>query len=305
MSEGLFPIRAVARLTGISADNLRKWESRYNAVSPARTKGGRLFSEDDLDRLKLLKRAVDNGYSIGVIASLPNEDLAALQIKTDLALETRDGVDPHSREIDSVIRLISNYEALDAARMLGKLASFLPPSEFIHTIVMPLMGRIGEEWEAGRMSIAQEHLASTMVRDVLSNLVRLYHLQRSKTRLLFATPELEHHELGILAAAVLAAKGGLGIIYLGVNMPLKDLLKAVEKTKPRAVVLGMINRPGQINSNKLYLRSLRQDLPENIDLIAGGHFTKSMEREMSNLAIPIYSGLQGFESKVQQYGAKY
>ncbi len=305
MSEGLFPIRAVARLTGISADNLRKWESRYNAVSPARTKGGRLFSEDDLDRLKLLKRAVDNGYSIGVIASLPNEDLAALPIKTDLALETRDGVDPHSREIDSVIRLISNYEALDAARMLGKLASFLPPSEFIHTIVMPLMGRIGEEWEAGRMSIAQEHLASTMVRDVLSNLVRLYHLQSSKTRLLFATPEHEHHELGILAAAVLAAKGGLGIIYLGVNMPLKDLLKAVEKTKPRAVVLGMINRPGQINSNKLYLRSLRQDLPENIDLIAGGHFTKSMEREMSNLAIPIYSGLQGFESKVQQYGAKY
>jgi len=304
MSEGLFPIRAVAQLTGISADNLRKWESRYGAVNPARTRGGRLFSEEDLDRLKLLKRAVDNGHSIGVIASLPNETLAKLPVSEDGRLSIdKEGNDPHLQEIKKIVSLVCSYEVLEASRILGKLASFFPPSEFIQDIIMPLMRLIGDEWEAKRLSIAQEHLASSMVRDVMSNLVRVYHQKTPKNRLLFTTPDHEYHELGILAAAVLAARGGLGIVYLGANMPVKDLLKAVERTKPRAVVLGMINRPGQINSNKNYLKILSRELPESIDLLTGGHFTKTMAKDLENMAIPIFPSLQAFERKIRHYGA--
>ena len=74
-SEG-YRIGAVSRLTGISADNLRVWERRYQTVTPARTQSGdRLYSLEDVSRLKLIKKLVDSGDTISTIASLDEDEL--------------------------------------------------------------------------------------------------------------------------------------------------------------------------------------------------------------------------------------
>ncbi len=74
-SEG-YRIGAVSRLTGISADNLRVWERRYQTVTPARTDNGdRYYSPEDVSRLKLIKRLVDSGDSISTIARLDEDKL--------------------------------------------------------------------------------------------------------------------------------------------------------------------------------------------------------------------------------------
>lgn len=65
----VYPIRTVARLTGVSDKALRAWEGRYGLITPARTSGGhRLFSESDIVKIKEIKRMLhEDGMSmIGV-----------------------------------------------------------------------------------------------------------------------------------------------------------------------------------------------------------------------------------------------
>lgn len=71
-----YRIGAVARLTGISPDTLRIWERRYEVVEPRRTpKGGRLYSQQDVTRLTMIKTLVDSGHAISTVANLPVEEL--------------------------------------------------------------------------------------------------------------------------------------------------------------------------------------------------------------------------------------
>ena len=61
--EGAYRIGAVARLTGFSPDTLRIWERRYDIVEPQRTpKGGRLYSQQDVTRLTMIKTLVDQAF---------------------------------------------------------------------------------------------------------------------------------------------------------------------------------------------------------------------------------------------------
>ncbi len=74
--EQLYKIGAVSRLTGINSVTIRMWETRYGAVKPVRTDGKqRMYTEDDLARLSLMKQLTSGGDSIGVIAGLALEDL--------------------------------------------------------------------------------------------------------------------------------------------------------------------------------------------------------------------------------------
>ena len=65
-----YPIRAVSRLTGISIDTLRAWERRHDAVTPVRDERGRMYTDADVARLRLLRQAVEQGHSIGRLAGL-------------------------------------------------------------------------------------------------------------------------------------------------------------------------------------------------------------------------------------------
>ena len=74
-----YSIGAVAKLTGLTVHNLRVWEKRHSAVETDRSESGRrIYSESALQRLKLLKHCVDNGFTIGNIANLSNSELQEL-----------------------------------------------------------------------------------------------------------------------------------------------------------------------------------------------------------------------------------
>jgi DNA-binding transcriptional MerR regulator len=74
--EVCFRIGAASRITGIPVDTLRIWERRYGVVTPERSKGAdRLYKQEDIKRLGLLKKLVDRGHSIGSIAGLSDTAL--------------------------------------------------------------------------------------------------------------------------------------------------------------------------------------------------------------------------------------
>ncbi|MCG6897071.1 MAG: MerR family transcriptional regulator [Thiocapsa sp.] len=80
-----YRIGAVSRLTGVPADTLRVWERRYGVVCPVRSdSGARLYGQNDVSRLTLIKRLVDRGDAISSVASLSLDQLRARIRGTDL-----------------------------------------------------------------------------------------------------------------------------------------------------------------------------------------------------------------------------
>jgi len=272
MTRPLLPIRAVAMKTGLTADSIRAWEKRYQAVKPKRAKGGRLFSEEDVNRLILLKQAVDLGHSIGQVARLNNRDLKQVVHGGDSSVEKQTidetSIDPY---LKTIMEGLADYDAVRADRILGKLAALLAPRQFAFEVMVPLMKRVGDAWQRGEIDEAQEHLVSQVLRGVTTTLLRQnLRFHQPTEKLIFSTPEAEHHEFGILVASILTLAAGYGVIFLGPNLPPKAIAKAAQKTGAKAVVLGL--GPGQdLRDDTLFqINQLRRQLNADCQIILGG-----------------------------------
>ena len=229
-----YPIRAVARLTGISIDTLRAWERRYQAVAPERGGRGRLYRDADIARLRNLGALVRRGHAIGSIARLDDRQLATLLDQQEPTASGPPPVVDLSGLVEAVDRV--DLAAIDAA--LNRFATLLPASDFIAHAVLPLMRELGVRWQAGTLTSAQEHVVSAAVRTVLGGLLRTS-IRGSRPTVVFATPQGERHELGLLAAAVLSAERGFNVIYLGPELPAQEIAETAIRTGAAAIVLSV------------------------------------------------------------------
>jgi DNA-binding transcriptional MerR regulator/methylmalonyl-CoA mutase cobalamin-binding subunit len=305
----LYPIRAVSKLTGVSIDTLRAWERRYQVITPQRDERGRLYTEADVQRLRLLNAAVEKGHAIGRLATMSDEELRGLiagpVTVTDGAEATklaRPGVPPLVPH--SVIAAIKRLDYAEAERELSFLAAVLAPRELVHRVALPLMRQVGEDWHEGKLSVAQEHMTSALLRNLLGSLIPLYRRASPAGKLLFATPSGEHHEFGILLSAMLAAGGGLGIVYLGADLPAEEIVAAAQKTAPQAVVLGFIGANGAKTAMK-ELQKVAQKLPAQIELWVGGMKEDDIIKEIKKTRALVIEDFEMLELHLSRLGARF
>ena len=266
-----YPIRAVSKLTGISIDTLRAWERRHAAVTPIRDDRGRMYTDADVDRLRLLHRALAHGHSIGRLAPLTNEELHHLAGEPAAsAAPSPDQTRGTAVDAAALSAALQSYDASAIDREMARLAAVLRPLELLRDALMPTLAQVGDEWHRQRASIAQEHLMSSTVRNILGSFLRVYARPNVPARLLFATPAGERHELGTLGAAMLAASSGLGVAYLGPDLPADDLVESVKAAGAQVMVLGLTRVSGG-RATEQELRAIVRDLPPDVELWAGGH----------------------------------
>jgi len=229
-----YPIRAVARMTGLSVDTLRAWERRYQAVVPDRGDRGRVYAERHIDRLKQLTTLVSSGHAIGSIAGLSDGALRRLR-SGDAADGPRRA--PAAANLDPLLRAVKHYDLDTIESQFHRFALLLPPAELIFGVVLPVLRDIGQRWGEGAITPAQEHLVSGIIRGVLGGLLRVMPRPAHAARIVFAAPANERHELGLLCGAVLAAAGGYRVIYLGPDLPAVEIAKAVTTAAAKTLVL--------------------------------------------------------------------
>ena len=242
-----YPIRAVARITGLSVDTLRAWERRYEAVLPRRDDRGRVYSDADVERLKHLAILVERGHAIGTVASLSTRELTRLIEGSDALAVGREQMP--AADLTASMRAIDRYDLRDLESALARHAAVLPLRELVFGVILPLLRELGDRWEAGTLSPAQEHLVSASVRSALGGLLRSIGASDGSPRILFATPAGERHELGLLCAAVLTAVGGYGVLYLGPDLPAADIARAA-KTSSAGVVVLAATTPGSVTRSE-------------------------------------------------------
>jgi methanogenic corrinoid protein MtbC1 len=238
----MYTIKEAAARTGLSVPVLRAWERRYGVVTPTRTAGGyRVYDDAAVSRLRAMRRLIDDGWSASAAA-------AAIVAGTEAVPESApgEGGAPGSspRAGGRVDRFVDAAAALDAVAIEGVLDDMFAAGTFERVIedqVLPGLRALGDAWQADRVSVAGEHLASNAV---LRRLAAAF--QASANRgdgerpVLVGMAPGARHELGGLIFATAARRGGLPAVYLGPDLPLADWLAAVDRTGARAVVIGAL-----------------------------------------------------------------
>jgi DNA-binding transcriptional MerR regulator/methylmalonyl-CoA mutase cobalamin-binding subunit len=277
-TEPRYPVRLVAFRTGLSPHVLRAWERRYLVVSPSRSDGGqRLYSDLDVERLLRLRRLTDRGHAIGRIAALPLAELVRLEEES----AGRDSGAPSESAADaadaaaSALQATRRLDPTELQAVLERAAVTLGTPVFVDQVVGPLLERIGHGWSQRSVSVAQEHMATAVIRRVLGWLLRLYEARNGAPRLVVATPPHHTHELGALMAAASAAAEGWNVTYLGPDLPVADLVSAAGQSGARAVALSAVHQPegGDLLGA---LRETRSRLPNDVALLVGG--TDALQR---------------------------
>jgi len=262
---GKYRIGAVTRLTGLSADVVRVWERRYGAIRPQRSQAGtRLYSDADIAHLRRLRQAVEKGLSIGQAARLSEDELASAISEINQATDT---TSPYTVVRQRFLEAIAHMDVVTADMEMSRAATLFPARDLIKQVVAPLLAEIGERWAHREFGVAHEHVATNLLRNLLSSLIRLYPPNAHAEAIVMATPAGERHEFGILLAALVAATRGWRVVYVGADLPADEIAYAIRMTKSRYVALSLVNQYPEAAAE---LRALAQQLSANVRVWVGG-----------------------------------
>jgi methanogenic corrinoid protein MtbC1 len=294
------PIGVVSTRTGIPQDLLRAWEKRYDAVVPQRgPTGRRLYSDADIEKLRLLKAAVSGGRRISDVASLSIDELRIVtaEDRTEAAPSPPGGSDLRSGDyLDSALEALEHLDKRQLERALADAAVELSAPDVRRKVIIPLLNCIGDRWQEGTLRIVHEHLASAIVRAFMERPGNGSTLPGAP-RLLITTPSGQRHELGALLAAVAAEEHGWDVIYLGPDLPAEEIAAAVRQLKPRAVALSVIYKNGNLQVQE-EIRKLRRYVSEDIEIFVGGRAAGALKPALDDVGVKCIDNLAEFQSEL-------
>lgn len=268
------PIRVACLRTGLSAHVIRIWEKRYQAVMPRRSSTKRRFyTDEDIERLSLLKQATTLGRSIGQIAGLSRAELMDLLLQDAVAVAPVFNAqgDEHSLEafVENCMKAARNLDSKELETSLARASASLSQPAFLEKFLVRVMSRTGECWRDGTMRVMHEHLLSSVLRSYLGVLRSANQASVHSPLLIATTPAGQLHEMGALATAATAASEGWRVLYLGPNLPYEEIAGAVRQQQARAVALSILYPPDDARLGPELIR-LRQALGTEVELIVGG-----------------------------------
>jgi DNA-binding transcriptional MerR regulator/methanogenic corrinoid protein MtbC1 len=264
-------IAAAERDTGLSKDTLRVWERRYGFPSPPRDDAGeRVYTADQIEKLRILKRLIDVGHRPRQVVALPIDELQQLAEQQHPAVR-RESSNRALPDLDHCLDCLRLHDVDGLRRHLRQAASRVGLAALVTELIAPLNTLVGDAWMRGRLEIFEEHLYTELVQSTLRHAIDALPgaPQTAGPRVLLTTCPGEPHGLGLLMAEAMLCLEGACCISLGVATPIWDIVLAVNALRCDVVALSFT---GCMNPNHVVeaLTELRTKLPARIDVWAGG-----------------------------------
>jgi DNA-binding transcriptional MerR regulator/methylmalonyl-CoA mutase cobalamin-binding subunit len=236
MAEGAqLRIGELSRRSGVSPELLRAWERRYGLLRPQRSAGGlRLYSSSDLERVRAMQRHMTDGLAAREAAALAGQVTEAAAPPRSAAAV----LDPN-RARSQLGDALESFDESRAQGVFDELLSVATVDALLSDVVMPYLHDLGDRWERGELSVAQEHFAANVLRGRLLGLARGWG-RGAGPRALLACPEGERHDLGLIAFGLALRERGWRIDYLGPDTPVESIEEAARRTGPSVVVLSSV-----------------------------------------------------------------
>jgi len=265
--EMLWSMSAVQRMTGIGHHTLRAWERRFGFPVPIRLPSKhRRFTEEQIERLKLIAKALQQGHRAGDVVPLTRAELLQLLEKSE---QHSFAQDKSELWIDKMLEFALAFDGNSINKALHQDAASMGVRTFLHERVEPLLLKVGEAWASGAISIRHEHYLSEILGDVLRVIRKPLEANADGSPILLTTFEHEGHSLGLQIVALLIALHGFPLKILGAKTPISEIVASVESIKPMAIGISVsIYTANQTSS--ILINELHQKLPKTCELWIGG-----------------------------------
>ena len=229
--QGLLRIGELSRRSGVSRELLRAWERRYGLLRPTRSPGGlRLYSADDLGRVREMQQHLAGGLAAAEAAALAGQSEGEHAVPSLRAPET------------ARAELAAALDAFDEPRAqstLDQLLSEATVESVLSDVILPYLADLGERWERGEATVAQEHFSTSVLRGRLLGLARGWGRGVGPLALLACLPG-ERHELGLMAFGLALRSHGWRVAYFGSDTPLETIDEAADALGPSLIVLSAV-----------------------------------------------------------------
>lgn len=301
-------IGAVERDTGLSKDALRVWERRYGFPTPGRDAlGERSYPLEQVEKLRLLKRLLDQGHRPGKIIHYSTAELQQLAQQAGAAAFAADAGGADQAVLQGYLDVCKTHQAEVLRHSLSQALSRMGLERFIVELLAPLNRLVGEAWASGELQIFEEHLYTESVQIVMRAAISALQLPQpqgqapARPRILLTTLPQEQHGLGLLMAEAIFALEGASCISLGVQTPILDIVSAARAQGADIVALSF---SGAMNPRQVLegLEDLSGKLPAPGELWVGGACPVLARRPpqavhvLSNLA-DIHAGLKNWRAR--------
>jgi MerR family transcriptional regulator, light-induced transcriptional regulator len=265
-SEPAYNLKAVIRETGLSPEVLRAWERRYGLPKPERTMGGhRLYSLRDIAMLKWLVNRQQEGLSISraveLWKSLEDEGQDPLQMEAERELPIAAGGPALDELRQRWINACLQFDEQAANTALSQVLAVASPETACLEVLQKGLAEIGAMWYAGKVSVQQEHFASSLAMRRLHALVAAAPVPTRPGVILAACPPGEDHEFGLLLSTFLLRWRGWQVVYLGANVPIARLEDAIRATSPSLLLSLAQTLPAAASLREMSLFLLQEGLP--------------------------------------------
>jgi DNA-binding transcriptional MerR regulator len=237
-------IGELGRRLGVSEHVLRAWERRYDLLHPARSAGGyRLYSAADERRVRRMQAHLADGMSAAEAAR------AALSEESELPAAGQISGPEDPGGLADAARALGEYlcqfDEPAAQAALDRLFAEYTVETVLRDVIMPYLHRLGERWEQGTATVADEHLVSNMLRGRLASFAQGWGRGIGPRAVLACAPG-EQHDLPLLAFGIVLHRNGWRVEYLGADTPIDDVARAaVAMSADLAVLSAAI--PGRLD----------------------------------------------------------
>jgi DNA-binding transcriptional MerR regulator len=287
MPERTYRIHIASELSGVRAELIRAWERRYGFPRPQRTPSGyRVYTPRDVELLKRLRQLTEEGVAIREAVKM----LPQLQLKMAETGERPVGeVSTSSLQawFRSVLAAAEEHNQARVSAIIDEVLSALPPLKAFDEVLAPVQREVGERWHTGRLTVAQEHLVSQVVR---ARVVSLLHTspvnERARHAVLACLPD-EQHEIGLLGAALRLRHAGVQVTLLGQRVPAADLGQVVDALQPDLVGLSAVVDPGE-PTFEVTLKPVLEALPRGTTVWMGGPAAKAHSQVCERLGTRVF-----------------
>lgn len=241
----VYTIKQASARTGLGAPLIRAWERRYGVIAPTRTASGyRLYDEEAIKVLLAMRALVDTGWT----ASEAARAIGAGEVAVDeVALEPSVNGGPapttaaahRARLIDRFVAAAESTSPVETEAVLDEILASGSYEAVVDDLLLPAAAALGASWAAGRLSVAAEHAASGAIARRLAAAYQAGAIA-GRPAVIVGLPPGSRHELGALAFAVALRRRGVGVLYLGPDVPVDAWVDVVRRTKARAAVIGVV-----------------------------------------------------------------
>jgi DNA-binding transcriptional MerR regulator/methylmalonyl-CoA mutase cobalamin-binding subunit len=267
----MYSIKQASIRSGVSVPLIRAWERRYSVVSPKRTASGyRLYDDQAIATLVRVRELTESGWTASEASRAVLEGEVTVPAPRSQPATVINSAEGHAEATDLITRFVESAAAMDIAATGAVLDEIFARGSYeaiVDDLLMPALIGLGSAWSDGNLDVAAEHAASAAIHRRLS---ALYEAAATveEPLVVVGLPPGSRHELGALAFAVALRRRGVGVLYLGPDVPVASWVHVIEQNRARVAVMSVVQEVDR--GSALDVAAALRDIGSKPALAVGG-----------------------------------